>query len=238
MQDKKYCVYRHTSPSGKVYIGITCQNPIRRWNAGHGYRYQQYFYRAIQKYGWDNFTHEILYSDLTKEEACEKEIELIRFHRSNDKNYGYNLSSGGEATNAGCKLSEEARKRISESRKGEKHPYYGKKLSEEHRQKLGDSHRGKHIWNETQRKQISERQTGEKNHMYGKHPSEETRNKMRESHRQYTIVQMDMDGVIIATFPSTKAAAVAIGGHATAIAAVCRGKHKSTAGYRWKYEQI
>ena len=235
--DRKYCVYRHTSPTGKVYVGITCQNPIRRWAHGHGYRMNQYFSNAIRKYGWDNFTHEILYSDLTKKEACELEIELIRFHRSNNEDCGYNLSSGGDAPGAGCKHSEEARTRISESKKGEKHPYYGKKLSEEHRLKMSEAHKGYRPTPEECR-QRSERQVGEKNHNYGKHPSEETRNKMRESHRQYTIVQMDMDGVVIATFPSTREAARTIGGHATSIAAVCRGKHKSAAGYKWKYEQI
>lgn len=235
--DRKYCVYRHTSPNGKVYIGITCQNPVRRWANGHGYRMNPYFQNAIQKYEWDNFTHEILCSDLTKEEACELEIELISFHKNNNDEDGYNISSGGEATSAGIKHSEDARRKMSECRLGEKHPFYGKKLSEEHRRKLSEAHKGYKPTPEECR-QRSERQIGEKNHNYGKHLSEETRNKMRESHRKYVIVQMDMDGVVIATFPTTRVAATAIGGHATAIAAVCRGKHKSTAGYRWKYEQI
>lgn len=37
MQDKRYYLYRHTTPSGKVYIGITCQKPENRWNNGRGY---------------------------------------------------------------------------------------------------------------------------------------------------------------------------------------------------------
>ena len=55
-----YVVYKHTSPSGKVYIGITGQDIHRRWrNNGEGYR-GQLFYNAIKKYGWENISHEIL----------------------------------------------------------------------------------------------------------------------------------------------------------------------------------
>lgn len=98
-----YCVYKHTSPNGKCYIGITSNNPLIRWSNGNGYSGQPYFFRAILKYGWDNFKHEILFSDLTKEEACQKEIELIKFHKSNNPNYGYNISTGGEGSNSGSK---------------------------------------------------------------------------------------------------------------------------------------
>jgi group I intron endonuclease len=238
MPDKEYCVYRHTSPSGKVYIGITCQNPIRRWAHGHGYRNNPYFSRAILKYGWDNFTHEVLFSGLSKEDACEKEIELIRFHKSNNEDYGYNISSGGEFPTTGRKLSDEEKRKLSECRRGEKHPFYGKKLSEEHRRKMSDAHKGKTVWDEAHRRQISERQKGDKNHMYGKHLSDETRRKMSDSHRKYTIVQMDMSGELVAVFPTTKAAAKAVGGHASTIAAVCAGKRKTSAGFKWKYEMF
>ena len=64
-----YSVYKHTCPSGKVYIGITMQKPEIRWNKGLGYKKQDYFYKAILKYGWDNIKHEVLYKDLSKAEA-------------------------------------------------------------------------------------------------------------------------------------------------------------------------
>lgn len=98
-----YTVYKHTSPNGKCYIGITSNNPLIRWSNGNGYSGQPYFFRAIMKYGWDNIKHEILFSDLSKEEACQKEIELIKFHKSNNPNYGYNISTGGEGSNSGSK---------------------------------------------------------------------------------------------------------------------------------------
>ena len=67
MTQGKFCVYKHESPSGKVYIGVTSVVPERRWNSGYGYSAQVYFWRAIQKYGWNNFKHEILFSGLSKE---------------------------------------------------------------------------------------------------------------------------------------------------------------------------
>lgn len=88
------CVYRHTSPSGKVYIGITRNQPEIRWRSGRGYYRNSYFYRAIKKYGWDNFEHEILIDGLTDDEALQEEKRLISLHRSNEPEYGYNLLWG------------------------------------------------------------------------------------------------------------------------------------------------
>lgn len=96
-----YFLYKHTAPNGKVYIGITKQVPQKRWLNGKGYAANEHFYNAIKKYGWNNIKHDILFSNLTKEEACKKEIELIAFYNSNNSSYGYNNSSGGENTRAG-----------------------------------------------------------------------------------------------------------------------------------------
>lgn len=97
MPAKKYILYKHTSPSGKVYIGITCKAPEARWGSdGNGYKNQPYFWNAINKYGWENIKHEVLLCDLSKEEACEKEKEYIAKYRSNEPSYGYNMTSGGD----------------------------------------------------------------------------------------------------------------------------------------------
>lgn len=93
-QESNYIVYKHTSPSNKVYIGITRQNVTNRWSNGFGYQTQQYFFRAIVKYGWINFKHEILFDGLTKEEALSKEKELIAQYHSSNIHYGYNIDDG------------------------------------------------------------------------------------------------------------------------------------------------
>ena len=95
--ERKYCVYKHTSPNGKVYIGLTGQKPELRWMNGNGYTGSNHFDNAIKKYGWKNMESEILHDNLTREEACEVEIEEIRKHKATDENYGYNLRYGGES---------------------------------------------------------------------------------------------------------------------------------------------
>lgn len=68
-----YYVYKHSTPNNKVYIGITKQNPNRRWRNGHGYKDSHLFFNAIIKYGWLNITHEILKEGLSFEDACKTE---------------------------------------------------------------------------------------------------------------------------------------------------------------------
>ena len=116
-QEKTYCVYKHTNKfNGKVYIGITSQQPEKRWKNGYGYEGNEYFYRAIQKYGWnDGFDHEIIVSGLTKENACVIEIELIKLYDSTNRDKGYNFSSGGDCGNAGCSCSDEWVEKMSEA---------------------------------------------------------------------------------------------------------------------------
>ena len=97
LQDnKKYIIYKHTNlKNNKIYIGQTCQKPQDRWGKeGAGYKGQM-FYSAIQKYGWNNFSHEILYTNLSLEEANHKEAELIQKYQTTNSQYGYNIEKGG-----------------------------------------------------------------------------------------------------------------------------------------------
>jgi len=113
-----FCVYRHTSPDGKVYIGTTSRKPNARWANGQGYTDNPVFYAAIQAFGWNNFTHEILLVDVSREEAYAAERYLIKQHHANDPNYGYNRHPGGSGANMGIQCSEECRRKRSEKMKG------------------------------------------------------------------------------------------------------------------------
>ena len=53
--------------------------------------------RAINKYGWDNIQHIILYKNLTQKQAEEKEIDLIKKYKTNIRKYGYNIEPGGNS---------------------------------------------------------------------------------------------------------------------------------------------
>ena len=148
-----YTVYKHTSPSGKVYIGITSSPVNRRWQNGKGYRQHRYFNAAIQKYGWQNFTHEILFSNLSKYDACEKEKELIMLYNSTDRRFGYNQSTGGESGACGVHPSQETieklrrastgRKRGVEELKKFSEKMRGHPVSKETREKISNSLKGR-----------------------------------------------------------------------------------------------
>ena len=84
MKERKYTVYIHTcNENGKKYVGVTCQRINRRWGKnGAGYKLCTYFGSAINKYGWDNFNHEIVLCNLTKDEAEMFEIEIIKYYKT------------------------------------------------------------------------------------------------------------------------------------------------------------
>lgn len=151
-----FCIYKHISPNGKIYIGQTSQKINKRWrHDGTGYKKQKYFYNAILKYGWDNFEHTIIADNLTQSEANWLEKYLIRFYQSDTRECGYNLCEGG-STCKGVHRSEEFKSHLSKINKG-------KKLSEEHRRKISESQKGKKISKE-QREFLSKINKGKKLH--------------------------------------------------------------------------
>ena len=71
------CVYRHTAPDGRMYIGIAQEPATIRWANGKGYKNNPEFWKCICEVGWDAIKHEILASGLEKSEAFELEREYI-----------------------------------------------------------------------------------------------------------------------------------------------------------------
>ena len=123
-----YKVYVHINKiNNKKYVGITKQKCQERWkHDGFGYKKQEKFFRAIQKYGWDNFEHIILYENLNAEQAGEIEKKLIQEYDS--YNNGYNADLGGSITNHSPETLEKMRQSM-----------LGKKHTEETKQKISDS---------------------------------------------------------------------------------------------------
>lgn len=173
-----YTVYEHINKTNnKKYIGITShKNPSDRWGSnGVNYKANKHFYSAIQKYGWDNFEHIILFTGLSQEDASMKEKELIQQYNSTDPEFGYNISCGGDGHY--FNHSESTKKKISKSISGENNPNWngktntpehmeklrlanvGSKHTEEHKKKIGDSLRGQHYHDDEFKKRLSERKS-------------------------------------------------------------------------------
>ena len=218
-----YTVYQHKNKiNGKIYIGITSRKPEERWGSdGRNYKTSPHFYSAIQKYGWDNFEHNILFTNLSKEQACEKEQELIKYYNSMDREFGYNSTSGGEffvmnketkekISNAmignknglGHACSEKKKRKISEAQKG-------RQFTEEHKQKLSDSAKNRHVpCSEEKKKKLSQN-----------YPNK----------RKVYCEELDM------VFESVQECGRYLNAPATNISKVCSGKGKTVKGYHLKY---
>lgn len=224
MKNEGCSVYKHTTPSGKIYIGITSQSPEKRWLNGRGYKRNEHFWNAIKKYGWENIKHEILAENLTKEEACRLEKFYIELYKSADQTKGYNLTTGGET---GAVHTVESRRKLSESKKGKRYNI-GVPFTEERKQHMRENHAD---------------MRGEKNPNFGKKWTPE-QIAIRQSHRTYKygsenpcarpILQLDMEGNLVKRWGSIIEASKEF--CRTSIKDCLKGKYKQHRGYQWRYE--
>ena len=188
--ENNYKVYCHLFPNGKRYIGITKQRLAIRFKNGYGYQRCPIMWKAIQKYKWRNIEHNVLFENLTKEEAETKEIELIAKYKSNDRKFGYNIANGGNCIGT---VSEETKKIISNKNKGKPNKYKGMPRSEETKRKIRESK--KIYWNEyyktnggkpkkeKKKSNIDTRfKKGDISYWKGKKFNEEYRKKLSEAH--------------------------------------------------------
>ena len=219
-----YTVYKHITPNGKIYIGITKRNPLKRWQNGRGYSTNKHFSRAIKKYGWNNMIHEILFSGLSEDEAKIKEIKLIAYYKSNNPKYGYNITSGGDYR---AKLSKESIAKLKTKLTGQKRTkeqrlHYKEAALRRPKRKLSALHK----------KHISETLIGNKRAAGSKS-------------NMIQVSQFTLAGKFMRSFECAKKAALFIGCSTSGINCCCReqlekdlsktkykGKYK---GYIWKY---
>lgn len=239
-KSEKYIVYKHTNKiNGKVYVGITSTDIVKRAGKnGNGYRKNVLFYRAIEKYGWDNFEHDVLLSNLTLNDAVDSEAYYINKYNSANPLFGYNISVGGESGNTGCRMSDEEREkrraRMSGinnpcyGRHGVNHPAYGRKHSIEERTAISASQTGVKRSIET-RHRISdirrsiEAWVGEDNPMSGKKYGDAPHSKM--------VICIETGEI----FDSVKRAAEYVSCFPTSITAACVGRQKTCRGFHWRY---
>ena len=99
MANKNYTIYKHTTPDGKVYIGITCNKLNRRWQNGLDYKNNRDFTNAISFYGWENITHDVLAKELPASLAEKLEDFYIEKYNSRNPEFGYNRHAGGKLNN-------------------------------------------------------------------------------------------------------------------------------------------
>lgn len=258
LNENNFKVYMHVSPSGKRYVGITCQPVCQRWRAGKGYAKNEYFYRAIQKYGWDSFKHIILFDGLDEDTACKIEKKLVDKFKLTDPKYGYNLHTGGLYH----KTSELTRKRISESRKGlysgEENPFYGKHHTEETLEKIRKpieryDLEGNYINTYESLKDAASDVSGdcstiarscrsENKQSYGfqwkyKDSDKHIGAYRRTAHNRRMINQYTMDGVFVRQYESLQDAGKEYGSRTSdkTIGQCCSGKQKMAYGFLWKY---
>lgn len=194
IKQEYYCVYKHTNLiNNKVYIGQTKNFSNRCGKDGSGYLAktngefnQPLFARAILKYGWDNFTHEILKEELTKEEADYWETYFIKKYESINPNKGYNIRLGGSHGSLSEKTKNKLRDKMKGKYDGEHNPFYGRKHTAETKEKIGKKNK-----EHSNNRDI----TGEKNPNWGnykKRPfkergsmNEDTKKKISESNKGY-----------------------------------------------------
>lgn len=117
-----------------MYVGITSRKPETRWANGRGYQRGLPVRNAIEKYGWENVEKEIVASRLTSDEAGNFEKLLIKNLQLTDRQYGYNIDSGGYGR-SGFKMPEETKEKLRKcmagKHQGKDNPFYGKKHTPE-----------------------------------------------------------------------------------------------------------
>jgi group I intron endonuclease len=150
----------------KIYIGKTIHTMMDR-KRDHIYESKEigksHLHNAMNKHGLENFTWSVLEEHKDETILFDLEKKYIIEYRSNDPEFGYNLTIGGEGV-AGRIIPEEENKRRS---KAVTAYLTGRPKSEETKRKISITQTGKHLSKETKQK-LSEALSGKKNPMYGK----------------------------------------------------------------------
>ena len=164
--NKNCGIYKITSPTGKVYIGQS-NNLKKRWSRYKSLNCKQQYriINSLKKHGVENHQFDTIEYCSEDELNCSERFWQDQFDVLGKNGLNCVLTVCGEKRRV---LSDEFKKRISQTNTG-------KKASEETKKKMSDSRKGIPKSEET-KKRMSERQKGELNHSYGK--------KLTENHKQ------------------------------------------------------
>lgn len=246
---RTYKVYIITNTINDMkYVGVTCQTLKARFNqhkvcamVRHS---KSLIHQAMREYGVDKFEIHLLEDGISEENAEESEIRYIKQY---DTYYaygnGYNMTLGGYGTH-GYIVTDEARRKISESG-------IGRKYSDERNEKLRRINTGRYYkpeWRIALSKARIGKFVGEKNNFYGKHHSEQTKQKIRETNSGLPVLQIDDTGNIVNEFYNLHDAGVFASEHLSSakantcagrIRVVCCSTHKicKAYGYIWRFKE-
>lgn len=124
-------IYKFTSPSGKVYIGLTSSDIDKRWKQHvtlwkklkrnnieyRGASATSILFYAFDKYDPSLWEKEVLIETDDIQYAKEQEIKLIEWYQATNPDFGYNVLIGGQTGWAGKNLSKDHKEKQSNARK-------------------------------------------------------------------------------------------------------------------------
>lgn len=136
----KFFIYKITNLiNGKIYIGKTKDVKVR-WNSHKTAAKRKnkdnysYIHRAINKYGAENFSIEVIAEYDLEADALEAEVHFIKTYNSMDRTIGYNRTEGGDGA-SGLKFTDEQKQNLSNAKKGKTigpdNAFYGKHHSKD-----------------------------------------------------------------------------------------------------------
>lgn len=155
--------------NGKMYVGQKKSSYFNPNYKGSG----KILWRAIEKYGWDNFKVELLKECNSLEELNQSEINEIRRRDACSSPQYYNIASGGQGWGSHWNTPGYHEK-ISKKFSGEGNPFYGRSHSQESINQAKLARRSRYENDPDYRQRLSESQRGKK-------ASQETREKMSKS---------------------------------------------------------
>jgi hypothetical protein len=213
--------------NNKKYVGQSIDILLRReqhfWAAYNikTREYNTYFHKAIRKYGQNNFIFEIL-EECKVDDLDEKEIKWISYYKSNNSEFGYNLTFGGKPLNS------------SHSLKIYQYDKNGKLLAEfenayDAARQLGEGFYQSSIWSCASHYKAK----SVKGFIFA-YEGDDLSWHFNLKINKRAVVQLDKNNNIINTFSSLKEAARAVNGNSSNIRKVLQGKRKSSSGYYWK----